>query len=165
MLGKTTISAIRALTYLAQQGDGAILSPRKIAEVLEESPTYLAKVLRNLVKTGILRAERGVKGGVRMGRDANQITLLDIVEACQGIIVAHFCAGETPTASQCSFHKAAMELHSAVTEVLRRWTLEELLLRPWSVGSPESQSACLMNRGLPVCAVPAGGFAQIKRAR
>ena len=59
MLTKTTISAIRTLTYLGlHAGDKVPLSPRYLAEELGESPTYLAKVVRHLVKVGILRASR-----------------------------------------------------------------------------------------------------------
>jgi hypothetical protein len=62
MLGKTSISAIRALLFLAQQTDGGWWSPRRLAAELGESPTYLAKVLRHLARAGIVGVARGVHG-------------------------------------------------------------------------------------------------------
>ena len=64
MLTKTTVSAIRALIHVGLHGSGGPISPRRIAEQLGESPTYLAKVMRLLVKAGILRAHFGMAGGV-----------------------------------------------------------------------------------------------------
>ncbi len=146
MLTKTTISAIRALLFLAQQGESACVSPRRIAEVIGESPTYLAKALRLLVKAGILRAEKGAHGGVRLGRDPRQISLLSIVETCQGTLVGDYCLSAGEPSQYCSFHAAAEELHEAIRTVLSRWSLGALLERPYSSAGPEAQSACVMAR-------------------
>jgi Rrf2 family protein len=140
MLGKTSISAIRALLLLAQQPRGACWSPRKLAESLAESPTYMAKVTRHMVRSGILEAEKGVKGGVRLLKDPHQITLLSVVEACQGAIVGDYCSSSRPSSSYCSFHRAAIELQQATTGVLERWSLADLLKKPESSGG-----ACLMS--------------------
>lgn len=146
MLSKTTISALRALIYLARRPEQACLSPRRIAEALDESPTYLAKSLRHLVKTGILRAEKGVHGGVRLGRQPEEVTLMAIVEACQGAIVGDFCQVSPPPSSYCGFHRAAIELHDAITGVLCQWTLAQFLEAP--PGSDvEPGTGCLMRRG------------------
>ena len=144
MLGKTSVSAIRTLLLLAQHEDGVCLPPRKLAECLGESPTYLAKVTRHMVKHGILGAAKGVKGGVRLVRRPEEITLLAIVEACQGTIVGNYCLSSRPSLHQCSFHKAAMELHHAITGVLERWTLADLLEKPVQSGDKEMTITCLM---------------------
>ena len=91
MLTKTTISAIRALVHLGLHGGGNPVSPRRMAEQLGESPTYLAKVMRLLVRTGILRAHYGAAGGVVLNHDPESITLLAITEACQGTLLANLC--------------------------------------------------------------------------
>jgi Rrf2 family transcriptional regulator, nitric oxide-sensitive transcriptional repressor len=147
MLNKTAISAIRALLFVAQQESGTPVSPRRVAEALGESPTYLAKVVRHLVKGGILRAEKGVKGGVKLDTPASQVTLLAVVEACQGTIVGDYCRSPRPETSFCSFHRAALELHGAITGVLSRWTLSDLLVAPQSPGEHDGGVACLMKRG------------------
>lgn len=155
MLGKTSISAIRTLLLLAQQDGSRCHSPRKLAEVLGESPTYLAKVVRHLVKRGILEAERGVKGGVRLTLDPVEISLLSVVEACQGEIVGDFCKSTRQEHNLCNFHRAASELHTAIVGVLSRWTLADLLENPCAGG--ETEVPCLMGRAL------AGGFLPVIR--
>lgn len=146
MIGKTSISALRTLLLLAQQDSPSCWSPRRLAETLGESPTYLAKVTRHLVKRGILEAVKGVKGGVRLSRDPAAVTLLDIVEACQGTIVGDYCNSTRPESNFCSFHRAAQELHVAITGVLGRWTLAELLENPCGKGEGVGLG-CLIARG------------------
>jgi Rrf2 family protein len=143
MLGQTSISAIRALLFLAQDQDPRPVSPRRMAQALDESPTYLAKITRQLVKAAILRADRGSKGGVRLARRPQEITLLQVVEACQGAIVGDFCRGGLPRRQQCAFHRAAVELHDAIVGVLGRWTLQDLLGRMES-SAGEEDGGCLM---------------------
>lgn len=144
MLGKTSISAIRALLFLAQQECNGWWSPRRLAAELEESPTYLAKVLRQLVKAGILDVARGVHGGVRLLRQPREITLLDVVEACQGAIAGDYCRSGRPAALVCSFHRAALELHAAIEGVLGRWTLDRLLEKPEARPAGNGAIPCLM---------------------
>jgi Rrf2 family protein len=147
MLGKTSISAIRALLVLTEQDPAFCLSPRRIAEELNESPTYLAKVVRHMVKVGILEAEKGVKGGVRLLQRPEDVTLLAIVEACQGTIAGDYCKSSRPRSSFCNFHRAALELHEAITGVLGRWTLADLVARPEATGQLSGGVTCLMLGG------------------
>lgn len=147
MIGKTSLSALRTLLLLAQQESPSCWSPRRLAETLGESPTYLAKVTRHMVKRGILEAAKGVKGGVRLTRDPASVTLLDIVEACQGTIVGDYCNSTRPESTFCNFHRAAQELHDAITGVLGRWTLAELLENPCGKGDG-GELGCLIARGL-----------------
>ncbi|MBI4890643.1 MAG: Rrf2 family transcriptional regulator [Acidobacteria bacterium] len=144
MLGKTSLSAIRALLLLGQKGADENWSPRRVAEELGESPTYMAKIFRQLVKAGILEAERGAKGGVRLARPKEEITLLDVVQACQGIIVGSYCRSSRPRSADCNFHLAALELHEAVGRVLERWTLAALLEKTHAGGPREDGVPCLM---------------------
>lgn len=144
MLGKTSLSAIRTLLLLAEQDPAACWPPRRLAGALGESPTYLAKVTRHLVKRGILEAEKGVKGGVRMLRSPKEVSLLSIVEACQGTIVGDYCRSVRPETSICNYHRAALELHEAITGVLSRWTLADLLEQPYAAGELPGGATCLM---------------------
>jgi Rrf2 family protein len=156
MLGKTSLSAIRALLFLAQQDGAGWWSPRRLAAALGESPTYLAKVLRHLVKAGILDVARGVRGGVRLGRHPRQVTLLEVVEACQGAIVGDYCRSDRALSEMCGFHRAALELHGAIERVLARWTLERLLEKPEAGPGRKGILPCLM-AGVAVAACGEAG--------
>jgi Rrf2 family protein len=143
MLSRTSLSAIRALIYLGYSGR-TVLSPKYIAHALEESPSYLAKILGQLTKAGILRATRGVNGGVQFSRPPDQISLLAIVEACQGVIVGNFCRHARDTATTCAYHQAMAELHGAIISVLSRWNLAQLINRPSPRTLDGHKLACLL---------------------
>jgi len=150
VLTKTSLSAMRVLTYLGLHGHGEPLSPRYLAEQLGESPTYLAKVVRHLVKARILRAHRGVMGGVVLEQSPEAITLLAVVEACQGRILADFCEDTGRLSQTCAFHQAAAELHDAIVSVLSHWTLADLLKKPHPSKSLGKNMKCCMDAIPPV---------------
>lgn len=135
MLIKTTELAIKTLIYLALQDKPEPLSPRQIAQSLGFSPTYLAKTTNLLVRADILKAHRGALGGVTLGRSAGQISLLEIVEACQGRLVGDYCQESAPPSVKvCGFHQAMLEVHQAMVHTLSKWTLKDLADRPGPSG-------------------------------
>jgi len=142
MLTKTTRSAIRLLTYLGQLDTSEPLSPRVLAEQLGESPTYLAKVARQLGKAGILQAQRGVAGGMVLHRAPETVTMQAIVEACQGAILGDFCDEAPDLAKTCAFHQACAELHGAILGVLSRWTLADFIQHPRPIGMLHKRIPC-----------------------
>jgi len=144
MITKTSLLATRALLCLARDQTDVATSPRSIALQLGESQTYMAKVLRSLVKAGILRAEHGSRGGVLLNRRPDEVTLLGVVEACQGTIVGSYCEDVNDLATACAFHRAAVELRQAIIAVLSRWTLEELAKSPGMTRCTPGGKRCLM---------------------
>ncbi len=147
MFTKTTLSAIRALIYLATREPFSIESHRRIAEQLGESPTYMAKVAGLLVKAGILRAEKGVNGGVRLSRPATQITLLSVVEACQGAVVGSYCRPGRDPETTCGFHHAAEELQQAITAVLGKWSIARVMTPPKKGARPNGLPCIIFANG------------------
>ena len=130
MLTKTSETALQALALVAAHGDEVPLTPRHIAEQLGTSPTYMAKIASLLVKAGILHAQRGAKGGVTLARPPEAVTLLEVVEACQGRILGDYCVEADTPELVCTFHKAMIELHQAIVGALERWTLAQILEKP-----------------------------------
>jgi Rrf2 family protein len=162
MFTKTTQSAISALIYMARNGR-EIDSPKQVAIALGESPSYLAKVLSALVKSGILRAVRGMKGGVQFGRPPVEISLLSIVETCQGMILGDHCRGQCEPELTCAFHRAALELREAIVQVLSRWNLAHLIAQPIPLAALPYESECKL-LGIDRLTVTAGKKAKIDSA-
>ena len=123
--------AIRALVVLGLEGNGRPTSPKRLASRLDCSPSYLAKTLRALVKSGILQSVRGAHGGFLLARPAADITLLEIVESSQGLLVANYCraiAGHQDPV--CGFHCVMRKLQEDTVATLSSWTLKNLLEQP-----------------------------------
>lgn len=150
MLTQTSITATRLLIHLGRSTGDEPAAIRQTAKLLGESPTYLAKVARQLAMAGIVRAQRGVAGGVMLNRPPSQISFLAIVEACQGMMLPDFCEENPCLGETCAFHQASAELHSAMTSVLARWTLADLLSKPGPSGSLKKKLPCWMQVGVTV---------------
>ena len=144
MLTRTSEIAIRALVFLGQSPSDHPLAPRLIATAIACSPTYLAKTLRLLGRAGIVRSRKGAHGGVWLARRPSDISLLNIVEACQGLIVADYChgLGQRSSSSVCAFHQAMQDVFGAITTALSRWTLADLLRNPAPAGGPAAARTC-----------------------
>lgn len=131
MITQTSELALRALLLLALEAGDEPLSPRQLAERLDCSQSYLAKVLGMLVKARLLRSFRGAKGGVLLARAPEAISLKDVVEACEGVLVGNYCRSlAVPGVAVCAFHQAMSEVHEATVSTLARWTLADLVARP-----------------------------------
>jgi Rrf2 family protein len=69
----------------AQKHDRPIAS-HTIAQAEEIPERFLLKVLKPLVSARVLHSVKGPNGGYRLARNANSITMLEIVEAVDGPI-------------------------------------------------------------------------------
>lgn len=61
-----------------------IYATRSVAEKLAVSGAHLAKVFQRLARAGLVESERGPKGGFRLGKPAEDISLLEVYEAIEG---------------------------------------------------------------------------------
>lgn len=145
MITRTSELAILALLVLGLESDGEPLSPRQLGERLEGSQSYLAKVLGMLVKAGLLRSFRGARGGVLLARPPEEISVLDVVEACQGLLVGNYCrAINSSGVATCAFHLAMEDVYRATREALTRWTLADLMRRPTPARLGDEGPPCKM---------------------
>ncbi len=85
-LGRASAYAVLALTHLAEHADGAPIQGRDIAAACAVPPGHLLKILQQLVRAQLLSSERGPSGGFALRKSAQEITLLDVVEAIDGPI-------------------------------------------------------------------------------
>jgi Rrf2 family transcriptional regulator, iron-sulfur cluster assembly transcription factor len=80
--------AIRACIHMAQIPDGRFVMARVIAEREEIPAPFLAKILQELTRKGLLKSNKGPSGGFALRQPARQIRLLEIVEALDGQALA-----------------------------------------------------------------------------
>ncbi|MFD7548714.1 RrF2 family transcriptional regulator [Streptomyces sp. NPDC059816] len=69
---------------LAWLEDEAPVPTARLAAWFDLPPAYLTKRLQTLVRSGILNSTPGARGGFRLGRRPEQITLMDVVAAVEG---------------------------------------------------------------------------------
>jgi Rrf2 family protein len=82
--------ALQALVFLAAQEGGGLLTSRRAAQAHGKREPFLLKVLRSLVRAGLLDSVKGPHGGYRLARPPRRITLLEVVEAVDGPLGGQF---------------------------------------------------------------------------
>jgi DNA-binding IscR family transcriptional regulator len=86
MISITTKSpyALSALTELYRHGDRGPVPIAELARRRDIPVQFLEQLFATLRRAGVLRSQRGVKGGYAFDRDASEITVLDLVELLDG---------------------------------------------------------------------------------
>ena len=86
MLSITTKSpyAVRALTELARTGAAGPVPIGELARRRDIPVQFLEQLFAILRRAGILKSQRGVKGGYSFAREPSQVTVLEIVELLDG---------------------------------------------------------------------------------
>jgi len=88
MISITTKSpyALHALVELRRQGDATPVPIAELARRREIPVQFLEQLFATLRRAGVLRSQRGVKGGYSFARSPTEITVLEIVELLDGPI-------------------------------------------------------------------------------
>ncbi len=86
MISITTKSpyALRALAELARSGGSGPVPIGELARRRNVPVQFLDQLFATLRRAGVLRSQRGVKGGYSFARDPREITVLEIVELLEG---------------------------------------------------------------------------------
>jgi len=73
------VHIMTALAYLREKASSELL-----AETVRTNPVVVRRLLGDLNRAGLIRAERGKMGGSSLARNATEISLLDIFRAVMG---------------------------------------------------------------------------------
>ena len=85
-LTRASSYAIHALVFMAAQKQNRPVASHHIAKARGIPERFLLKVLKPLVSARVLHSIKGPNGGYRLARGANEITVLEILEAVDGPI-------------------------------------------------------------------------------
>ena len=91
--------------------------------------SYLHKILHALGKSGLVNTKRGPQGGMALSRPADQITLLDIVEAVQGEEWMHCCLlglAECSDERSCPVHEFWKGEIENIKDRMKQTTLDQV---------------------------------------
>jgi len=77
-------AAVSALTELARRAEPSPVPILEIAESRKIPLHVLEQLFSSLRRAGLLRSQRGVKGGYMFQRQPREITVLDVVECVDG---------------------------------------------------------------------------------
>ncbi len=116
--------ALHTIIHMAERPD-TLVSSREIARHLQASEAHLQKVLQRLVKVGILASTRGPRGGFKLDRPLDAISLLDVYEAVEGPLPMTACLFARPKCdgTRCIFGNFVKDVNERIRDYLAGTTL------------------------------------------
>ncbi len=114
--------AVRCVLLLAGE-PARIFSAAEIAHSMSIPRSFLAKILQELSRGGIVRSTQGTRGGYRLSRDPSRINLLEVIEAVQGPSAANACAVDKRVCSlsrSCAVHPVWVSVRESVEKKLKK---------------------------------------------
>ncbi len=133
--------ALRAMIHLADNPD-EVTRGLEIAERQKIPKYYLEKVIRDLMRRGLVRARRGPGGGYQLARTPETISFKDIIEAVEGPITLNVCMDGSNSCQikpTCRMFRVWEEGQRVLLEVFSHTTLREIVDEH---GSPERYIRC-----------------------
>ena len=133
MFSQTVEYALRAVVYLAQNPERSCTT-EEVAKATKVPSAYLAKILQGMVRSGVIRSQRGVGGGVKLARPPEDLTILEVVNAVEPIQRIKVCplGLSTHGTNLCPLHKRLDNALAAVESAFAGTTLAEVVNEPTS---------------------------------
>ncbi len=113
--------ALQAILYISTKDGNSFTDIKEISKKLSIPHHFLAKILQNLSRSGILKSHKGPAGGFALGRNPQEITLyqLEVPIAGDGflnecVLGLPVCSSENP----CPVHNRWGKLREEIYEML-----------------------------------------------
>jgi Rrf2 family protein len=131
LLSQTAEHALRAALFLGRHAAEELVSASTVAAALGTPPNYTAKTLRLLSRKGLLRSERGPRGGFALRVEPAALSVGRLVEAVDEaaerrdmcLLGDHPCDATHP----CVAHGRWTEVQEQARALLERTTVADLL--------------------------------------
>lgn len=137
ILSQTAEYALRAMAYLAEQGQASPIPP--MAAATRTPPDYLAKVMQSLAQADLVVGKRGRTGGYALARPAIETTVLEIINAVDPIRRIYSCPLSLPhhATKLCPLHRRLDAAAAHLEQAFGTTTLADIISEPIFVEGPD----------------------------
>ena len=128
ILSQATGYAILALGFTASAA-GKPMLVRTIASKCDLPAPFLSKIVNKLARSGLVKTQRGVNGGVSLARDAGSITLYEVCETLDDPILEKRCmlgVAQCSDARACPAHEFNTRHRERTMGFLRETTIADI---------------------------------------
>ncbi len=124
MFSKTCEYAIRAMIFIAQKTkEGRRVGIKEIAKGIDSPEHFIAKILQELSRKGLLQSAKGPNGGFYLDNDSLDQPLADIVRAVDGDKIFQGCGLGLKQCSEthpCPIHHDFKKIRKGLLEMLEK---------------------------------------------
>jgi len=146
-INKLTDYAVVLLVDMARSGQ--VRAAQQLAADTGVPIPTVAKVMKALVRAGLVRSARGASGGYVLARPADRIAVADMIQALEGPIAMTACAETAEDGCEregfCAMAGHWNRVNTAVRKALEDITLADMTgrgaLPAWAVASMASSGA------------------------
>ena len=128
--------ALRALIVLGLHPPEKVIPIQMISKQQNIPKAFLEQILHDMRSVGIVESKRGIMGGYRLGRPADQITLAQVIRHIEGPLAPVKCASENfyqrcscPSEEKCGIRSVMKEVRDAIVTILEQVTVAQLCER------------------------------------
>jgi len=128
---------LQALIDLATHGDEKCISVSSIAQRQGISEHYLEQLLSQMNRAGFVKSVRGLYGGYKLNRPAEEITVAEILRILEGPMYPVECLSDleadlcgSGNCNGCVTRPVWKKLYDSINEVLESYTLSDLAGEP-----------------------------------
>jgi len=128
-LSRRTDYALRAMSYLALSGHNGPCSIAEISKAESIPREFSAKVLKELCRAGFIRSRLGPRGGYRLIKSPEELTVLAIIEALDGPLSISDCIDDPEFCGRCGvcrMHKLFEKVNREMKHILGSATLADI---------------------------------------
>ncbi len=127
--------ALRLMLDLALNNTGEYITIKSIAARQEISEKYLEQIISLLNRAGYVKSIRGAQGGYRLAKEPSEYTVGMILRLTEGSLSPIDCIeneGDCNRTGNCVTREVWQELYDAISSVVDRTTLQDLVDRQLS---------------------------------
>lgn len=125
-----TLYGLRALTLLPEPDNSESAHARELAEELDMSKDYLNQILGRLRDAKIVRSKKGPKGGFRLDRPSDQISLGEVLRVLEGPTLFSACTkpeySDCEIIEECSTQSILAGVSRKILNYLDQVTIKEI---------------------------------------
>lgn len=119
---------LRAICYIAENQDKGFIPVSEISENLNLSENYLEQLVRMLKKDGLIKSSRGPKGGYKINKDLEEITIGQILRSLEGDMTISECvSGKVDCEYKCDAYDLFTKLDYLINKAIDSITLENIV--------------------------------------
>ena len=123
---KSEYALLALLELSTHYNTGEPLQIRQIAAKQNIPDRYLEQLLATLRRAGLVRSQRGAKGGYLLTQEPWKITLFDVVSCIEGVDAQPESESAPTTTESLVVRGMWREVRDAAEAVLQKYTLQDL---------------------------------------
>lgn len=120
-LSKKVEYGLISMMHMDSVHNGNLATARELSDLYNIPAELLGKVLQSLAKSQLIVSAQGAKGGYRLARALDRVTLGEVVEAVEGPMHITACQGDPSCCDQyttCNIKRPVLQVQKQLTDYM-----------------------------------------------